>query len=282
MSQDNQILSFAAHKASRRAILTAAPAAAVLAGGMSTSVAALGIARAGSGLDWPAIVLRAEGVTDRLQKYYGPDWTAADQEAAAGMLKYCRDRGAALPDDEIAWRATLEFFWNYGQSLDYVMYGDPASMIAKSAARSPRGRPAWEAELDPIFAAVERHREAVRVHEEATAHFRALDEDGGFNAGEDDPKAWLSRTRGSPRDLSYKAWCAAGDVVGETTTHLLDTPPTTIAGAVEALEWWAEFLEVTVDEDVDHNYDFLDTDVHSVFVTNVAAAFRNIIERGQA
>jgi hypothetical protein len=262
----------------RRALLAGAPAvaAAALAGGTITTALAMAPPKAG-GLDWPAIILRAAEVADRLQKYYGPDWTSGDQEAAAGVLMYCRDRGAGLPDDETAWKATLSFFWDYGQSLDYVIYGDPASMIAKSAARSPRGRPAWEADIDRIFAAVDRHREAVRVHEEATARFRELAEDD--RPTDEDPKAWLSRTRGSPRDIAYKAWCAAGDVLGETTTHLLDTPPVTLAGAVAALECWAEFLEVTVD---DHDYDFLDTDIHSVFVTNIAAALRDIIGRGQA
>ena len=137
------------------------------------------------------------------------------------------------------------------------------------------------ADVDPIFAAIDRHREAVRVHEEATARFRELAEDDSRDPDEA-PKAWLSRTRGTPRDVAYKAWCAAGDVVGETTTRLLDTPPMTLAGAVAALEWWAEFVEVTVEADDEHDYDFLDTDVHSVFVANIAGALRNIIERGQA
>ena len=149
MSQDNQT---SAPQASRRALLFGIAAVGAVAS--PAAAAALLEPAETSGLDWPAIILRAEGVTDRLQKYYGPDWTSGDQDAAAGVLTYCRDRGAGLPPDETAWKATLEFFWDYGQSLDYVMYGDPASMIAKSAARSPRGRPAWEAETDPIFEAI--------------------------------------------------------------------------------------------------------------------------------
>jgi hypothetical protein len=146
----------------RRGLLAGAPiaAAAALAGDTITTALAMAPPKA-AGLDWPAIVRRAAQVTDRLQKYYGPDWTSGDQEAAAGVLMYCRDREAGLPDDETAWKATLKFFWDYGQSLDYVIYGDPVSMIAKSAARSPRGRPAWEAETDPIFGMIEAHRAAV-------------------------------------------------------------------------------------------------------------------------
>jgi hypothetical protein len=144
------------------------------------------------------------------------------------------------------------------------------------------------AEVDPIFAAIERHREAVRVHEEAMAHFRALavnDRPMPFLETVEERTDWvrqeMEQRRGTPRDIAYKAWCAASDVVGEATTRLLDTRSTTLASAVAALEYWAEFMEFTFDDD-NHDYDFLDTDIHSVFVTNIAVALRDIIERGQA
>ena len=65
----------------------------------------------------------------------------------------------------------------------------------------------------PIFTAIDRHREAVRVHEEAGVRFRVLAEDDSRDPDEA-PKAWLSRTRGTPRDVAYKAWCAAGGAGG--------------------------------------------------------------------
>jgi hypothetical protein len=100
MSERNQTLIQEVPQASRRGLLLGTPAvaAAALVGG--TVANALAMSDAAGGLDWPAIILRAGDVTDKLQKYYGRDWTAADQEAAAGVLKYCRDRGAGLPDDE--------------------------------------------------------------------------------------------------------------------------------------------------------------------------------------
>jgi hypothetical protein len=198
---------------SRRALLAGAPvaAAAALAGGTITTALAMAPPKK-EGLDWPAIVRRAEEVTDRLQKYYGPDWTSGDQEAAAGVLAYCRDRGAGLPDDETAWKATLSFFWDYGQSLDYVMYGDPASMIAKSAARSPRGRPAWEADVDPIRDVIAEHRAAdVGV---VAAYAR---ED---RVGDDD-------------EITDAAQERAGDALYD----LFTTAPTTVDGAAALLEY---------------------------------------------
>jgi hypothetical protein len=144
---------------SRRALLAGAPAvaAAALASGTVANAVAIGIANA-DGLDWPGIIVRAEGVIDRLRKEYGPEWTTADQEAADGMLKFCRDRRS--PDDEIEWKATLKFFHLYNQSLDWVICGDPVTMIAAMAARSPRGAPGSAAQIDPIFAVIAQHRAA--------------------------------------------------------------------------------------------------------------------------
>jgi hypothetical protein len=267
MSQDNQTLSNEATKASRRAILTAAPAAAAaLAGGTITAALAMAPPKA-DGLDWPAIVLRAAEVTDRLQKYYGPDWTSGDQEAAAGMLKYCRDRGAGLPDDETAWKATLSFFWDYGQSLDYVVYGDPASMIARSAARSPRGRPAWEAELEPIFGLIEKHTAACDAA-------RAISD-------------VLSDM--SPHNPQYEAtqgrFSEAIEREGEMLVALLSCQPTTLAGVVAVLEHagradWAHAgdSEQTVLIDAQER----EMAQAKAFPTHLAAVTRNIIARGQA
>jgi hypothetical protein len=132
---------------SRRALLAGAPAvaAAALAGGTVANAVAIGMVKA-DGLDWPATILRAEAVVDGLRKYYGGEWSTADQDGAAGMLKYCRDRGAGLPDDETDWEATLKFFGHYGQSLDWVFCDDPVTMVADRAANSPRGEPQWHAE----------------------------------------------------------------------------------------------------------------------------------------
>jgi hypothetical protein len=132
MSQDTK-----PNTTSRRALLAGAPAAAIaLAAG-----SALAVGEPADGLDWPAIILRAEGVVDRLKKYYGSEWSTADEEAAAGMLKHCRDHG---PEDDVTGLyAALAFFERYNQSLDWVFRGDLLTMITDAAADSPRGEPEW-------------------------------------------------------------------------------------------------------------------------------------------
>jgi hypothetical protein len=146
------------HKTSRRALLAGTPAvaAAAPAGGTITTALAMSGPKA-DGLDWPSIILRAEETIDKLRKYYGSSWDAADQESANWLLKYCRDQAADLPEDEATWQLTVDFFEQYNQSLDWVFSGDPVTMIAAGASRSPRGVPAWALESDPIFGLIEKH-----------------------------------------------------------------------------------------------------------------------------
>jgi hypothetical protein len=107
----------------------------------------VGIAEAkAAGLDWPAIILRAEAVVDRLRKFYGSsEWSTENEEAAASMLKYIRTHGPE--DDEAGWDATLTFFEDYNVSFDWVFRGDPVTMVTGMAADSPRGTPEWYEEL---------------------------------------------------------------------------------------------------------------------------------------
>jgi hypothetical protein len=134
-------------KQSRRALLAGAPVAAavVLAGGNAANAVAISIPKE-EGLDWPASLLRAEGVVDRLKKYYGSEWSSDDEEAAAMMLKHIRDHGPE--DDEDGLEATLDFMEHYGQSFDWVFRGDPVSMVVGMAATSPRGEAERHAKWD--------------------------------------------------------------------------------------------------------------------------------------
>jgi len=124
-------------KTSRRALLAGVPAAAAAVAAGTVDIA---VAKA-EGIDWPATILRAEGVVERLKKYYGSEWTAADQEAADSMLKHVRDH--APEEDEAGLDATFEFMENYNQSWDWVFRGDPVSMVTDCASCSPRGEPEW-------------------------------------------------------------------------------------------------------------------------------------------
>jgi hypothetical protein len=125
--------------------LAGASAAVAVAGG--TALAA--VTPDSDGLDWPATILRAERVVERLKKYYGTEWSSADEEAAAAMLKHIRDHGPE--DDEDGLEATLDFMDHYNQSFDWVFRGEPVTMITDAASCSPRGEPTWVAAMAAII-----------------------------------------------------------------------------------------------------------------------------------
>jgi hypothetical protein len=194
---------------SRRYVL--AGLAGATAAGTAAHAMAIGMAET-DGLDWPAIILRAEGVVDRLKKYYGTEWSTADEEAATGMLKHVRDH--APEEDEAGLDATLEFMENYNQSFDWVYRGDPVTMIADAAASSPRGAAKWatamtRAVADPAIVAANEYRAAARAYQEA------LNSDDEGHA---------------------RATTAACNAHNKAMTALFNVTPVTFAGAVELLE----------------------------------------------
>jgi hypothetical protein len=73
----------------------------------------------------------------------------------------------------------------------------------------------------------------------------------------------------------YDAWNATDEVLRDITARLVGTRPTTIAGAVAVLKHVAEF-------GVDHDNQFESDDEAVQFMTNIADALRDIVERGQA
>jgi hypothetical protein len=206
------------NRTSRRALLTSAPlaAAAALVGGTVANGMAISMAEA-DGLDWPGSILRAEGVVDRLKKYYGGEWSTADEEAAAGMLKHCRDHGPE--DDEAGLDATLAFFEHYNQSLDWVFRGDPVSLIADAAACSPRGAAEWAtamttADADPAIIAANEYRAAAGAYQEA---LKSDDEGHG------------------------RRTTAAFNAHNKAMTALFNVTPVTFTGAVALLEAIASY-----------------------------------------
>jgi hypothetical protein len=94
------------------------------------SVASLGNAR--------AILARAEQVVDVLRTRYVCQCWKLDEEAAARMLRYFRRKAAGAPDNDEEWQAVVAFCGEHGQSLDWIVQGDPAGMICSAAARSRR------------------------------------------------------------------------------------------------------------------------------------------------
>jgi hypothetical protein len=190
--------------------------ASVIAGKGVAKADAIGIGVA-DGLDWPAIILRAEGVVEILKRYYGPAWTAADQEAADGMLKHVRDH--APEEDEAGLDATYEFMKNYNQSYDWIFHGDPISMVAGRLENSPRGAPEsagamTTAGADPAIAVVEEWYAADSAYSEVLHS----DEEGHG------PKTKAAVKRQS-----------------KAMNALFNVTPTTSAGAVALLEALANY-----------------------------------------
>jgi hypothetical protein len=65
-----------------------------------------------------------------------------DEPAAERMLQYFRALANGVPDDapddDPEWEAVLAFLFNHGQSIDWVMLGNPGGMICAMAERSAR------------------------------------------------------------------------------------------------------------------------------------------------
>jgi hypothetical protein len=231
---------------SRRALLAGVPtvAGAALAGAAGVNVAAIAgsIGTANSeGDDWPAIIQRVAQMTNSLRTYYGSDWTTADEEAAAGVLKYCQDRKAGLPDDEAEWGAVVQFLLDFGVSFDWVFWGDPGSMIAAMSDRySRRGPPSWVAKKhDPIFAAIERERAAHAEYRRARAieHEANLRFPGEVHraARTDEFLAWQAEVE-QTEDVGVDEWWEARE-------EFLETQPTTSAGLKAYLDHTGEINE---------------------------------------
>jgi hypothetical protein len=71
------------------------------------------------------------------------------------MLNYFQHRAGGRGDDESKFGAALNFIDDHGQSLDWLIRGDPAGMICAAAARSTAAMP----QFDPTFAAIDAARE---------------------------------------------------------------------------------------------------------------------------
>ncbi len=117
----------------------------------------------GAVMDNAAILARAEQVIDVLRTSYVCEGWKLDEEGASRTLRYFRSRVAGSPDEDEE-RYVIEFLGDHGQSLDWVIAGDPGSMICARAKHSTQA--AKVAAHDPIFAVIERAREAETAFDE--------------------------------------------------------------------------------------------------------------------
>jgi hypothetical protein len=89
--------------------------------------------------DWAAMLARARYMVSRLRTPARRKPWVVDEERAERILTYFRDRVAGKPDDVVEFHdAVLEFCDYYGQDLNWLLFGDPGTMICDLAARSKR------------------------------------------------------------------------------------------------------------------------------------------------
>jgi hypothetical protein len=182
----------------RRATLAGLSVAAA-AGVAALPAVALGVER--DPIDWPGILARAEHMITTLRRSYGGEnWTVDDDEAAARTLRYFH-AGAAGADDDEEWRATINFFGVHGQSLDWVLHGDPVTMICgmaeHSRQRAAMGAPSFGADAELIALGVQ-HDELVKQ----------------WGIGREKEMPWADRMNsllsevgaGTPFDLTPEVW----------------------------------------------------------------------------
>jgi hypothetical protein len=97
---------------------------------------------------------RLEQAVELLRTRYVCEGWKIDEAGAERALRYFR---AGCPDDDDEWGATLSFIGSHGLSFDWICCGDVGSMICTLARLSDRAKAIVPA--DPIFAAIERHRQ---------------------------------------------------------------------------------------------------------------------------
>ena len=83
-------------------------------------------------IDWPATLRRLEHVVEVLATCHDRCGFVPDQAEAQRALAYCRRRVAGEPEEEDD-DCLLEFIVASGQSVDWVLFGDPGMMICMLA-----------------------------------------------------------------------------------------------------------------------------------------------------
>ena len=101
------------------------------------------------GIDWAAVLGRAEHVVESLRTRHVCVGWQLDEVAAGRALEYIRSRAAGSMD-ESGEPQIIEFFGEHGQSLDWVIDGDPTGLVCRGAARSNRAALADAVLLDLV------------------------------------------------------------------------------------------------------------------------------------
>ena len=159
-------------------------------------------------------------------------------------------------------------------------------ILQQLTAAAIAGTPAPAADVDPIFAAIEAHREAIQAWDDALrleqnhpwreAHSKAI-------------KAWLSRDDrrdedypgegAKPQDLldAEERANALGDIEMAAQDELTAPAPTTLAGALAALRYVLSYYNGTSETFPGRSHDLLDDDAFLTFVDGIADAIEAAI-----
>jgi hypothetical protein len=89
-------------------------------------------------VNYRAILKRAEQLIDALRTRYVCEGWRLDEEAASRTLRYLRRLADGGRDTAKEWQAAMDFLGQHGQSIDWIVRGDPSGMICRAAARSPQ------------------------------------------------------------------------------------------------------------------------------------------------
>jgi hypothetical protein len=83
-----------------------------------------------------AILARVEQIIDLLRTRHVREGWRLDEEGAARTLRYFRHCADGGRDNMAEWGAATDFLYRNGQSLDWVILGNPGGMICHAAAQS--------------------------------------------------------------------------------------------------------------------------------------------------
>jgi hypothetical protein len=122
------------------------------------------------------MVEHAERAVDILRTRNICDGWTVDEAAADRMLSLLRASSPADQEDNGAAAATIEFCEAHGQSMDWLLWGDPIGMVSSAAARSPRAAALGQS-IDPIFALIEEHKRAAHLFYDTCQEHDYADDD---------------------------------------------------------------------------------------------------------
>jgi hypothetical protein len=136
------------HSVTRRTLMNIAINAGALVAAPSIAVAAPAASQ--EACSAVAMLRRAEHCVECLRTRYVCDGWKMDEEAAERTLQYFRSQAEGQPENDEEWQAAVDFIGSHGQSLDWILRGEPGVMICGAASQSDRANGAADAALDEV------------------------------------------------------------------------------------------------------------------------------------